>query len=106
MGQDTIQPHLFLPVWSLVSLLCLINLGFHICEMEMAIPTLRVTRASDSLLGTFPAPAPPGAWPDLGAKAEPSQPSRTEAGAGQRLERSSVPSLRRGPGPAQDPVHL
>ena len=79
MGQDTIQPHLFLPVWSLVSLLCLINLGFHICEMEMAIPTLRVTRASDSLLGTFPAPAPPGAWPDLGAKAEPSQPSRTEA---------------------------
>ena len=86
--------------------LVLINLGFLICEMEMAIPTLRVARAGDSLLGTFPAPAPPRAWPDLGAKAEPSQPSRTEAGAGQRLERSSVPSLGRGPGPTQDPVHL
>lgn len=40
----------------------------------------RLACTGDSLLRTFPAPAPPGAWPDLGAKAESRQPSRTEAG--------------------------
>lgn len=62
----------------------MINLRFLICEMELAIPTLRVARASDSLLGTFPAPAPPGAWPDLGRR------RNRVSQAGQRLSRTAA----------------